>query len=331
MRLKTLLIFTTVLGAFLLNGCHKKTVIGLLMDNYEIERWARDRDLFTAHVNELGGEVITDVANGDAAVQYEQAKRMLENGIDALVIVAVDLNEAAKIVELAHHYGVKVLSYDRLIRNCDLDLYISFDNVGVGTLQADYITRVCPRGNYALIGGAVTDNNSFLLKIGQMNVLQPLVERGDIRIVYDQFANRWTEEEGYRLMKECLDINQDIDAVIAGNDKLVTGALRAIHEKNIKHPIYIAGQDAELLACQRIVAGEQTMTVYKPIEAIAAKAADFAMQLASGDKFTNLNLSMNNGKRMVPAVLLPPMVVNKETIRLTVVADGYLKENKIYK
>ena len=85
-----------------------------------------------------------------------------------------------------------------------------------------------------------------------------------------------------------------------------------------------------LLACQRIVGGEQTMTVYKPIEAIATKAADFAMQLASGDKFTNLNLSVNNGKRMVPAVLLPPMIVNKETIRLTVVADGYLKENKIY-
>jgi len=121
-----------------------------------------------------------------------------------------------------------------------------------------------------------------------------------------------------------------VDAVIAGNDKLVTGALRAIHEKETKRNLYIAGQDAELLACQRIVGGEQTMTVYKPIEAIAAKAADFAMQLASGDKFTNLNLSVNNGKRMVPAVMLPPMIVNKETIRLTVVADGYLKENKIY-
>jgi len=331
MRAKILVIFTAIYAAIFFSGCNKETVIGLLMDSYETERWERDKDLFTAHVNELGGEVITDVANGDAAVQLEQARKMLESGIDALVVVAVDQNEAAKIVELAHNYNVKVLSYDRLIKNCDLDLYISFDNVEVGTLQADYLTSVCPQGNYALIGGAVTDNNSFLLKIGQMNVLQPLVERGDIRIVYDQFASRWTEEEGYRLMKECLELKQKVDAVIAGNDKLVTGALRAIHEKEIKHTLYIAGQDAELLACQRIVGGEQTMTVYKPIEAIAAKAADFAMQLASGDKFTNLNLSVNNGKRMVPAVLLPPMIVNKETIRLTVVADGYLKENKIYK
>jgi D-xylose transport system substrate-binding protein len=330
MRPKTLVICTAILAVILISGCNKETVIGLLMDNYDTERWERDKDLFTMHVSELGGQVITDVANGDAAVQFEQAKKMLEDGIDALVVVAVDQNEAAKIVELAHTYNVKVLSYDRLIKNCDLDLYISFDNVEVGTLQADYLTSVCPQGNYALIGGAVTDNNSFLLKIGQMNVLQPLVERGDIRIVFDQFANRWSEEEGYRLMKECLELNPQVDAVIAGNDKLVSGALRAIRENEKDHTLYIAGQDAELEACQRIVAGEQTMTVYKPIEAIAAKAADFAMQLASGDKFTSLNLSVNNGRRMVPAVLLPPMIVNKETIRLTVVADGYLKENKIY-
>jgi D-xylose transport system substrate-binding protein len=330
MKSKTYLICAAILAAVLFTGCEKKVTVGLLMDNYEIERWQRDRDLFTAHVNELGGEVITEVANGDAALQYDQAKKLLDDGIDALVIVAVDQNDAARIVTLAHKYNVRVLSYDRLIKNCNLDLYISFDNVEVGTLQADYITKVCPQGNYALIGGAVTDNNSFLLKIGQMNVLQPFVERGDIRIIYDQFASRWSDEEGYRLMKECLEMNQRVDAVIAGNDHLVDGVLRAIQEKKINHPIYIAGQDAELPACQRIVGGTQTMTVYKPIEAIATKAADFAMEMASGEQFKNLNLSVNNGKRMVPSVLLPSMVVNKETIKLTVVADGYLKENKIY-
>ncbi len=330
MKSKTYLICAAILAAVLFTGCEKKVTVGLLMDNYETERWQRDKDLFTAHINELGGEVITEVANGDATVQYEQARKLLDDGIDALVIVAVDQNDAARIVALAHKYNVRVLSYDRLIKNCNLDLYISFDNVEVGTLQADYLTKVCPQGNYALLGGAVTDNNSFLLKIGQMNVLQPFVERGDIRVVYDQFASRWSDEEGYRLMKECLEKNQRVDAVIAGNDHLVDGALRAIQEKKISHPVYIAGQDAELPACQRIVGGTQTMTVYKPIEAIATKAADFAMQMASGEEFKNLNLSVNNGKRMVPAVLLPSMIVNSETIKLTVVADGYLKENKIY-
>jgi D-xylose transport system substrate-binding protein len=330
MKSKTCLLCTAILAAVLFTGCEKKVTIGLLMDNFETERWQRDKDLFISHVNEMGGEVLTEVAKGDAALQYDQAKKLLDEGIDALVIVAVDQNDAARIVKLAHNYDVKVLSYDRLIKNCNLDLYISFDNVEVGTLQAEYLTNICPQGNYALIGGAVIDNNSFLLKIGQMNVLQPFVERGDIRIVYDQFASHWSEEEGYRLMKECLEKNQRIDAVIAGNDNLVGGVLRAIQEKKITHNIYIAGQDAELLACQRIVGGTQTMTVYKPIEAIASKAADFAMQLANGEEIKSLNLSVNNGKRMVPAVLLPAMIVNKETIKLTVVADGYLKENKIY-
>jgi D-xylose ABC transporter substrate-binding protein len=322
-----ILVFLTIFFA----GCGKKTTIGLLMDNFEVERWQRDKDLFVARINEMGGEVITEVASGDASLQYEQAVKLLKKGIDALVIVPVDLNEAAKIVALAHKYDVRVLSYDRLILKCNLDLYISFDNVEVGSLQADYLTKVCPNGNYALIGGAVTDNNSFLLKIGQMNILQPLVEGGRIKIIYDQYVDRWTEEEGYRLMKECLDKNPVPDAIIAANDNLVTGIIRAMNDKGLKPDVCIAGQDAELLACQRIVGGTQTMTVYKPIEAIATKAADFAMQMADGRTFENLNLSVNNGKRMVPAVLLPAMVVNRETIKLTVVADGYLKENKIYK
>ncbi len=331
MKIKSNLLFSVMLAMFLFYGCKEKVTIGLLMDNYEVERWQRDKDLFIARINELGGEVVTEVANSNPRVQYEQAQKLLKQGVDVLVIVPSDLNDAARIVALAHKYKVRVLSYDRLIRNCNLDLYISFDNVEVGALQADYLTKVCPKGNYALIGGAITDNNSFMLKIGQMNVLQPYVERGDIRIVFDRYADSWAEEEGYRLMKECLMKNNNIDAVIAANDNLATGVIKALKEKDLDGKVYIAGQDADLLACQRIVSGFQTMTVYKPIEAIATKAADFAMQLAAGEKFNKLNLSVNNGKHMVPAVLLPAMVVNKETIKLTVIADGYLKENKIYK
>ncbi len=94
--------------------------------------------------------------------------------------------------------------------------------------------------------------------------------------------------------------------------------------------VLLAGQDADLAACQRIVTGEQTMTVYKPIEAIAYRAAELAMKMARGERIDNLNTSVNNGKIMVPSVLLKPMAVNKGTIKLTVVADGYLQENKIF-
>jgi D-xylose transport system substrate-binding protein len=316
----------------MLNSCSKQKEVGFLMDNFIQERWTKDRDLFIDRVKELGGKVNLAVAEGDGAKQILQARQMLEQKIDVLVIVPVDQYAAANIVKMAHDFGVRVISYDRIIRNCDLDLYISFDNVEVGRLQADYLTRACPKGKYALIGGATSDNNSALIRLGQMNLLQPLIEKGDIQLVYDQFVNKWTQEEGYRCMLECLSKNGGrVDAVLAANDDLAAGALKAINEKKLSGKVFLAGQDADLAACQRIVMGTQTMTVYKPIEGIAQKAAELAMQMAGGALLNNLNMSVNNGKRMVPSILLPPMAVNQGTIRLTVIADGYLEENNIYK
>jgi D-xylose ABC transporter substrate-binding protein len=328
---KLMLGLACIAACFTFIACQKEIKIGLLMDSFIQERWAKDKDVFMEKVTNLGGVVVTETAEGDPQKQFDQAKKLLDEGIKVLVIVPVDQNDAARIVALAHKYKVPVISYDRLIRNCNLDLYISFDNEEVGRLQADYLTRGCPKGDYAIIGGATSDNNSFMMKIGQMNVLSPLIANGDIRVVYDQFVDKWDKEEGYRKMKECLAKNKNVDAVLAANDDLATGVIRALEEAKLAGMVLVSGEDAELLACQRIVAGTQSMTVYKPIEAIATRAAELAFRLASGESCGNINLSLNNGKRMVPSVLLPPMVVNRETIKLTVVADGYLEENNIYK
>ena len=125
-------------------------------------------------------------------------------------------NMTAEIVKEAHAKDVKVISYDRLIKNCKLDFYISTDNVEIGALQANYLTKIKPTGNYALIGGALSDNNSQLLYLGQRNVLQPLVEKGDIKIVYNEFTEAWEEDEGYEHAMKMLTGNGDIDAIIAG-------------------------------------------------------------------------------------------------------------------
>ena len=327
------LLFTVVLipSLFLFDSCSEKKVkIGLLMDNFEQERWERDKDFFIQHAGELGAKVMVEVADGNPAKQFDQAEKLLNQKVDVLVIVPVDLNEAANIVLLAHRYGVKVLSYDRLIKNCNLDFYISFDNVEVGKLQAEYLTKVCPTGNYAIIGGAITDNNATLIKLGQISVLEPLVEKGDIKIVYDKFVDKWTEENGYNSMNECLKKNKTVNAVLVANDGLADGVARSLEEHNLLGKVHFSGEDAETKACQRIIAGTQSMTVYKPIEAIAYKAAEISIRLARDDNFKEIHLSVNNGKKMVPSLLLPSMVVNRETIKLTVVADGYLKENKIY-
>ena len=301
------------------------------MDSLEQERWAKDRDIFLGKIKELGGETIYRLANGNADNQLEQARELLNKGVNLLVVIPVDQDKAADIVNVAHKNRVRVLSYDRLIKNCNLDFYISFDNVDVGRLQAEYLTKICPAGNFAIIGGAITDNNSFLLKLGQMSVLQPYVDNGAIKIVYDQYVSRWSAKEGYDKMKECLrKTNYNVDAVIAANDEIATGITAALEEVNLDGRIYLCGQDADLAAIRRIIAGTQSMTVYKPIEAIATVAARTSMDIARNELTTNTSLSVNNGKILVPSILLPAMVVNKETIKLTVIADGYLKENKIY-
>lgn len=301
------------------------------MDSFVQERWSKDKEFFEKRVQELKGQVLIDTANGDAELQYQQAKKLLETGVNVLVVIPVDQNKADRIVTLAHRYGVPVISYDRLIRNCDLDAYVSFDNMEVGQMQADYLARVCPKGIYAIIGGPVSDHNSFMIKTGQLNVLGPLIDKGDIKVVCDEFVDRWDRNEGYRVMHECLKVHPKIDAVLVANDDLATGVVQALNEKKLAGKVWVTGQDADLLACQRILSGTQVMTVYKPIEAIATRAAEMAMNMARKESPKNLQLRINNGKYMIPALLLAPMVVNRETIKLTVVADGYLEENKIRK
>lgn len=316
-------------GIFLLSSCAKKAKIGFLMDVSDTGRWIKDKELFIKSVEELGGEVVFRASEGDPEKQFELAKEILNEKVRILVVIPSDLNAAANIVKLAHQREVPVVSYDRIIKDCMLDFYISFDNVQVGELQAEYLTTVCPEGNYAILGGAVTDNNSFLLRLGQLNVLQPLIERGDIDIVYDQYVDYWAPEEGYRLMKECLKTNKKIDAVLAANDQLAEGALKALEEAGITKIPYMSGQDADPEACRRIVAGTQSMTVHKPIEAIAFKTAEIVMLMVQEERIPKTFLSVNNGKKQVPAILLPAMEVNRGTIDLTVDANDYLKEHSI--
>ncbi|MDA3892919.1 MAG: substrate-binding domain-containing protein [Salinivirgaceae bacterium] len=313
----------------MLTSCTQQTKVGFLMDKSKEGRWANDKEYFTKSVEQYGGEVIFGATDVDNSNQYDIALDMFKKGIDILVLIPADLNEAANIVNEAHSHGIKVIAYDRLVKKCDLDFYISFDHVSVGELQAKYIMSACPKGKYVIIGGAPYDNNSYMLRLGQLGVLQPSIENGDIEIVFDDFVSDWSVDEGERLMNICLENTKDIDAVIPGNDMLAEGVIKALKEAGVTKKIFIAGMDAELEACRRILAGKQTMTVYKPIEAIAMKTAEIAMQVAEKDEVPKVNLSTNNGFKQVPSILLPSMIVNNKTIDLTVIADGYLKENNL--
>lgn len=329
------LLVLVFLAFFLLGGCNKKQTetpkIGLLIHALDRERWENDRDFFVQKVEELGGTVQVKVADNDAGKQLAQAKEMLTNGVDVLVVVPVDQFAAAEIVNEAHAKNVKVISYDRLIKNCKLDFYISTDNVEIGTLQANYLTQIRPVGNYALIGGAKTDNNSQFLYLGQMNVLQPLIEKGDIKIVYNEFTEDWDESEGYNHTKKLLSKKVKIDAIIAGNDAIALGAIKALREAGMEGEVLIAGMDSDLQNLQEIVAGHQTCTVYKPIEKLASTAAEMAIKLAKNEDGEKIYQTVSNGEMLVPAMFHEAMIVNRENLKLTVISEGYQKEEEVYR
>ena len=305
--------------------------IGFSMDSVQLERWQRDRDFFVQRAKQLGAEVSVQSADGNDSAQVRQAENLLTEGVDVLVVVPHNGEIAASIVESARRQHVPVLSYDRLIRNSDVDFYISFDNVKVGELQAKYLLDRAPKGNYILIGGSPTDNNARLLRQGQMNILRPAVDRGDIKIVADQWSKDWLPSEALAHTENALTQNRNnVVAVVASNDSTAGGSVQALEEQRLAGKVLVSGQDADLAACQRIVAGAQSMTVYKPIYPLAARAAEIAVALAKHASVES-NATVNNGFKDVPSYLLQPLVVDSASIADTVVKDGFLREEDVYK
>ncbi|WP_430817458.1 substrate-binding domain-containing protein [Carboxylicivirga sp. RSCT41] len=324
------LTFICFIGLLILSSCEMKPKIGFLMDSLEIERWNKDKALFEEKVEELGGVCMIAIADSDPDKQLQQAQQMIDEGVDVLVVVPVDLEKAGEIVKMAHQNYVPVISYDRLIKDCNLDYYVSTDNINIGELQANYLTKIAPEGNYVLISGPTSDYNAYLLRLGWMNVLQPLIDKGDVNVVLDEFCNYWLPDESYRILSAYLKDKNHVDAIICGNDALASGAIAALKEHQKDGKVLLAGQDADIQAVRNIVAGNQTITIYKPIESLAFAAANAAIKISDGEAPSNMNITVNNGKRLVPAILLQASVVNSQNIKMTVIQEGYIGEQEIF-
>ncbi|MDK8640870.1 sugar ABC transporter substrate-binding protein [Niallia taxi] len=304
-----------------------KVYVGFSLDTLQEDRWYKDKEAFEKKVLELGGEVKTLAANGVDSVQIKQAELLIAEGVDVLVVVPHNAEVSAEIVDKAHKANVKVVSYDRLIKNADVDYYISYDNKKVGQLQAQEILKKQKKGNFAYIGGAETDNNAVLFREGAMEVLQPYIDKGDIKLVYDKYTDEWQPEIAETNMKQALkENNNNIQAVIAANDGTAGGVIHALQA--IGKTIPVSGQDAEITGLKRILAGSQTMTVYKPIQVIAEDAAAIAMKAGKNEKI-DTTATVNNGKIDVPSILLDPVAVTKSNIDETVIKDKFITEDEL--
>lgn len=311
---------------------HTRPLIGFSMDTLKEQRWQGDRDLFVQRCNTLGADVKVESANSDDNQQIKDVQSLLTDGVRVLVIVPHDGVAMARAVDMAHQANVPVIAYDRLINNCDLDLYLSFDNVKVGELQAQYLVdhlTTPGKGKIVRIYGAPTDNNAKLFKQGQDIVLKPLIDKGDIQVVHEDWADDWKPENAKKIMNAAITVGGGFDGVLASNDSTAGGAIQALSESGLAGKVIVTGQDAELAACQRIASGTQSMTIYKPLRSLATGAADIAVDMSRGKPIIAKG-SVDNGKLAVPSILYDVVVVTKNNIVDSVVKDGFRSYDDIY-
>ena len=300
-----------------------KPKIGFSIEAMKGERWQTDLNSFEVRAKQLGAEVISADADGDDDRQLQQVKDMIKAGIKVLVLLPHDPTMANRMVDAAKAANVKVISYDRLVLNSDVDLYVSFDRLEIGRMQAEYLVKHAPRGNYVLIGGSPSAEDAKTLHDAQMSVLRPYIDRGEIKVIADGYTKDWLSSEAYLFMLKAIDSAQGkIAAVVASNDGLAGGAIQALSEHNLAGKVAVSGQDADLAAVICIARGTQTMTVYKPVINEAARAAEEAVRLAKGEK-THADGTISNGKINVPTIMLKPVVVTRDNIKTTVVKDGF--------
>jgi D-xylose transport system substrate-binding protein len=311
--------------------------IALLLPETKTARYeAHDRPNFERKVEELcpDCEIIYSNADQDAAQQQQQTEAAITQGAEVLVLDPVDAAAAGPLVTRAKSQDIPVISYDRLITDADIDYYISFDNEKVGQLQGESLVQKLEedgaQGDIVMINGAPTDNNATLFKKGAHSV----IDDSPFNVAREYDTPDWSPDRAQQEMEQAITaLGKDgFVGVYAANDGTAGGAIAAMKGNGIDpKTIPTTGQDAELAAIQRILIGEQYMTVYKAIRPEAEAAAELAVALVRGEEPPGglVNDQVPNGMKDVPSVLLEPVAVTKENINDTIVKDEFYPVNEI--
>src|ERR671917_351726 len=311
--------------------------IALLLPETKTARYeSQDRPNFENKVKELcpDCEIIYSNADQDAAQQQQQVEAAITQGAEVLVLDPVDGAAAGPLVTRAKSQDIPVISYDRLILDADVDYYISFDNEKVGQLQGESLVQKLEedgaQGDIVMIIGAPTDNNATLFKQGAHSV----IDESPFNVAREYDTPDWSPDRAQQQMEQAITaLGKDgFVGVYAANDGTAGGAIAAMKGNGVDpKQIPVTGQDAELAAIQRILIGEQYMTVYKAIKPEAEAAAELAVALGRGEEPRSglINGETDNGKKQVPSVLLEPVAVTRENVADTIVKDGFWKVSEI--
>lgn len=335
MRQKTGIIF--ILIAIIFSGCsnlktQEDVKIGFLMHATTSSRWQMDIAYVYERAEQIGATVILKDAQGDENLQLKQASELIDEGVDAIIVVAANQNTAAGIVREAHKANVPVIAYDRLIKNSDLDYIVSFEYEKVGELMVEYVTQKMNKSNCVFLWGDATDANAVFIKNGHEKAIEKINNDKHINFVYKTYVEAWKYENAFFIMDQILDFYPEkVDAVIACNDPLGIGAADALLKHGYKPgEVIITGQDATLDFVHSMLNGGMTMSVYKPIKDLAYGAVDLVVDLVKTGKAEGFDQRVNNGRKDVPAKLFSPYTVDRSNLDSVLIDPGVFTREQVY-
>jgi D-xylose transport system substrate-binding protein len=339
--------------------------IGISFDSFVVERWQRELEMLMAEADDRGYAVRVEIANEDLEKQTAQIQKLINERVDILVIVPNDVVALSGIIEEAKDAGIKVIAYDRLMKQSPIDLYLSFDNVEIGeqmasTLMASLLQRE-PRTplpavaepaedelteddagaaheedvkmpyRLLIVNGDPKDNNSAMLNSGFYNILKPYIEDGTVEIIDEVWASEWREKYAMTAVEKWINRGETFDGVICGNDVLAGGAIEVLSKWRLAGDVLVVGQDAELSACQRVVEGSQLATVYKPISRLAVACIDAADLLMNNQMTRWQGDTIYNGFDDIPFIKLKTTVVTDTCMDAVIIDSGFHTREDVYR
>jgi len=312
-------------------------------------RWIDDGNNMVKQLEKAGYKADLQYAEDDIPTQVSQIENMMVKGVNVLVIAAIDGTTLTNALENADAAGIKVIAYDRLIRDSEyVDYYATFDNTKVGVLQAESLVKgMQARGkgpyNVELFGGSPDDNNAYFFYNGAMSVLQPLIDKGEIKILSGQTGMgkvgtlRWDGATAQARMDNLLSANytkERLDGVLSPYDGISIGVLSSLKgvgygSGDMPMPI-VTGQDSEVPSVKSILAGEQYSSIFKDTRQLAEVTVGMVKALLEGSEpQINDTKTYDNGKKVVPAYLLQPVTVDKSNWEKVLIDSGYYTKNQI--
>ena len=308
-------------------GC----VVGVSWNNYQEERWAKwDEPALKAAIEAGGGTYVSSDAKSSAETQASNLETLISDGANVLVVLAQDGTAIIPSVTAAIDQGVPVIAYDRLIEE-PRALYMTFDNVGVGELEAQAIFDKVPTGRYVIVKGNSADANADFLREGMDRVIADAVAAGDIEIVSETYTDNWDPATAQTTMEGVLAAeNNDIDAVLAENDGMAGGVIAALDDQGLAGSVPVSGQDGEQSALNRVALGTQTVDVWKDARALGTAAGEAAVALcANPDPSTVPGIApfTTPGGNELSTVLLTPIAITQDNLDVVLDAGWITQED----